>query len=455
MYTERRMKMNEKNNRIYILSMEKESKALLKLGIPTMIGMMVSALYNLIDAYFIGNLGTSQIGAVSVVYPLGVIILGVGLLFGSGAASYIARLLGDKKYDEASKCATTALLTSIAVGGVIILFMLLLLVPILKVLGATATILPFAKDYAVIFILGLVLNLFNITMNNIITSEGATTVSMVAMLSGGVFNILLDPILINVFHFGIKGAAIATLIARGVTAIIYLFYLIKGTSIFQFRFKNFSPSIYLYKEILKIGIPMLLFQLLTSASLSITNFLAARYGDFAVAALGVVSRIMSLWSMALFGFLKGYVPFVGYNYGAGQMERVNTATKIVLKWSTIFCVLIAAIMIVFANPIIASFTKSDAMVVTLGVKALIINAVVFCGFGFQAVYSNMFLALGMAKEGGMISIGRQGVFFIPIICLLTAIFQLNGIILAQPIADICSIILVIILIKKSNVLCFA
>lgn len=440
--------MNEQSNRIYILSQEKVPKALLKLGIPTMIGMMVSALYNLVDAFFVGKLGTSQIGAVSIVYPLGVVILGVGLLFGSGAGSYLARLLGDKKYEQANSCASTALFTSLGVGGILILAMLLFLNPILRLLGATDTILPFAREYAVVFIVGLFLNIFNITVNNIITSEGAAAISMSAMLFGGAANMILDPIFILLLGWGVRGAAMATLISRCITTSIYLYYILSGKSIFKIRIKNFSTSISLYKEILKIGIPMLMFQLLTSISISITNVLAAGYGDAAVAALGVVSRVMSLFNMALFGFLKGYVPFVGYNYGAKQEDRVQLATKTVLKWSTIFCIVVAGTMIIFANPIISAFSKNDIEVVSLGTKALVLNAIVFCGFGFQVVYSNMFLALGKAKEGGLISIGRQGLFFIPAIFILAAIFHLNGVIAAQPVADICSFILVIVLIRK-------
>lgn len=442
--------MNEKNNRIYILREEKVGKAILKLGIPTMIGMMVSALYNLVDAFFVSKLGTAQMGAVSVVYPIGVIILGIGLLFGSGAASYLSRLLGDKDYERASQCATTALLTSVGMGTILILLMLLFLEPLLRMLGATDTILPYAKEYGSIFIAGLILNLTNITINNIIVSEGATTVSMTAMLAGSIANIILNPIFIIHLGLGVKGSAIATLISMCITISIYLYFILSGKSVFQFKLKNFTPSVRLYQEILKIGIPMLMFQLLTSLSLSITNSLSARYGDFAVAALGVVSRVMSIWSMALFGFLKGYVPFVGYNYGANQLERARSATRKVLIGATIYSVCIAVLMIVFSTPIVSAFTKEDTKVIAIGVKALIFSSIVFSGFGFQAVYSHLFLALGKAKEGGIISIARQGIFFIPIIFILTNIFGLNGIIVAQPVADICSMLLVIILIKKAG-----
>lgn len=448
--------MKSSNDRIYILKEEKVPKALLTLGIPTMIGMMVSALYNLIDAFFVGQLGTSQMGAVSVAFPIGVVLLGIGLLFGSGASSYLSRLLGQKANKEASECASTALITSVVTGIAVIAIMLVFLEPILKILGATDTILPYAKEYAFIFIIGLIFNVFNITVNNIITAEGASMISMVTMLSGGVANIILDPILIFGMHMGVRGAAIATLIARIISFCIYLIYLLSGKSVFQFKLSNWSPSKTVYLEIIKVGIPMLVFQLLSSLTLGITNRLAATYDDAAVAAIGVVNRIMSFGCMIIFGFLKGYQPFVGYNFGANNHDRVEEATKTALKWGMTFGIIMAFILIVFRLPIMHSFSKQDETVVIIGSKALIANGIVFIGMAYQVLHGTRFLALGKAKQGGLISIGRQGAFFIPIVFGLNALFHLNGLILAQPISDLCSIFMVVILVrgeKQKNAIC--
>lgn len=435
-------------NNIFLLSEEKTFKALIKLGVPTMIGMMVSALYNIADTYFVSSLGTSEIGAVSVVYPLSVIIVGISILFGSGASSYAARLLGNKKYKEADRCVSTALFTSLMCGIISIMLMIIFINPMLRVLGATDTIFPLAKEYAVIFIIGLFFNVFNVTVNNIITCEGASMYSMQAMLCGGLLNIVLDPLLITNFGFGIKGAAAATLISRIFSFMIYMSYILKKKGVLHFSIKYFKPEKNLYIEILKIGVPMFVFQILMSISLSLTNFLVSGYGDSAVAAISVVSRMMSLIIMAIFGFTKGYQSFVGYNYGAGNMERVNDATRLSLKWTTTFCVMSTVIIIIFAKPIIGVFNKSDAMFVSIGIKSLISNAVMLTTVGFQAIYGVMFLALGKSKEGGLISIGRQGLFFIPLIFILALVFKLNGIIIGQPVADLCAIILVFILRKK-------
>lgn len=437
--------MKKQNNQIYLLKEEKVSKALLKLGIPSMIGMMISALYNIVDAYFVGKLGTSEIAAVSVVYPLSIVILGCSLLFGCGAGSYVSRLLGDKKYKEASICASTALVTSCIIGIIIISVMLIFINPMLRVLGATNTTFVFAKEYAEVFILGLVFNVFNATLNNIITAEGASVFGMKAMLYGGIINMILDPILITTLNFGVRGAAYATLISRLVSFSVYLLYILRGKGVLKFAFINFKPSKRMYNEILKVGIPMLVYQVLTSIALSLINSLSSIYGDSAVAALSIVSRIMSLTCMAVFGFLKGYQPFVGYNYGANKMNRVKKSTKLSLIWTTSFCMIVSILCIVFCRQIIMMFSKNDIEVISIGCKSLIFNSIMFIFFGYQAVYSQMYLSFGRAKEGGLISLGRQGIFFIPIIFILSNTLGLNGILYTQPLADCFSLFLVIFL----------
>lgn len=439
-----------KDKKLKLMEEGNVSEALLKLGIPTMVGLMTSALYNLVDSYFVGKLGTSQMGAVSIVFPLSVIILGIGLLFGSGASSYLARLLGNKDYNEADACASDAIVVSMVASGVIISAMLIFLNPLLRLLGATDSILPYARAYAIPFIIGLLFNVFNITINNIITSEGASMYSMIAMLIGGCTNIVLDPIMIFSMGMGVKGAAIATLISRCLSTSIYLFYIFSGKSNYHFAVKNCKFEKKIFAEIFKIGVPMLIYQGLYSVALALTNNQAAAYGDPAVAALGIVTRIVSLGSMMLMGFLKGYQPFVGYNYGAGKYERVKEATKTALIWTTGFCLVTAAFMIGGRHILIYAFSKNDALVMSIGTKALIFNSITFIGMGYQTVYSFRFMGLGRAKEGGMISLGRQGIFFIPIIIILTYALGLNGIILAQPLADICSMILVFFLAKQSH-----
>ena len=214
--------MNSRNNKMELLGNAPISKALLAMGIPTMLGMMVNAIYNLVDAYFVGGLGTSQMGAISVVYPLGQIVVGLGLLFGNGSASYLSRLLGNRDQEQADRVASTALYSSVAVGAVLIIFSMIFLRPILRLLGATDSIMPYAMTYAGIYVVSCIFNVFNVTMNNIVTSEGAAKTTMFALMAGAVLNIGLDPVFIYTLDMGVAGAAIATAISQIVSTLIYM-----------------------------------------------------------------------------------------------------------------------------------------------------------------------------------------------------------------------------------------
>ena len=428
-------------DKIQMMREGKIPKVLLKLGVPTMIGMMVAALYSVVDAYFVGWLGTSQVGAVSVVFPIVQIIVGLGMMFGSGAASYISRLLGEGKIEIANKTAATSLLTSLAVGSAAIALAMCFLDDLLFVLGATETVLPYAREYAVIFVTGSILNIFNITMNNIITAEGRAKMTMIAMLIGGGLNIILDPIFISVLGFGIRGAAIATVISQAVTACLYFWSIFRKKGYLRFSVKRFTLNATIYREVLKVGMPILVFQLLTSIALSLTNTAASAYGDSTLAAAGVVTRIMTLGTYVVFGYMKGYQPVAGYNFGARNYDRVDEATKITLKWATIFCTVSAILMVAIPEQIIAMFTKNDVELIAIGARMLRANGFVFPFFGFQMLYMAFFLALGYGREGGILSISRQGLFFIPVILILPRLFGIEGIVWAQPVADILTITL--------------
>ena len=230
--------MNGQNKKMELLGTAPIPKALLAMGIPTMIGMLVNALYNLVDAYFVSGLGESQMGAISVVYPLGQVIVGLGLLFGNGAASYISRLLGSGNLETANKIASTALYSSLFAGALVIALSVVFLHPILKLLGATPGILPYAATYAGIYLISCIFNVFNVTMNNIVTSEGAAKITMCALLLGAVLNIGLDPLFIYTLDLGIAGAAIATAISQILSTSVYLLYMYRKKSVFLFKIKD-------------------------------------------------------------------------------------------------------------------------------------------------------------------------------------------------------------------------
>lgn len=435
--------MSGTNKKMELLGSAPIPNALMALGIPIMIGMLINALYNLVDAYFVGGLGETQMGAISIVFPLGQVVVGLGLMFGNGAASYLSRLLGRGDKGTANKVASTALYSSVFIGAVIIILAAIFLKPILAMLGATDTIMPYALAYARIYVISSIFNVFNVTMNNIVTSEGATKTTMCALLLGAVLNIGMDPVFIYTLDMGVAGAAIATAISQFVSTLVYLSYMLRKKSAFTFRVREFALNGQMMTEILKIGVPTLTFQLLASLSIALVNRAAMDYGDAVIAGMGAVTRITSMGTLVVFGFLKGFQPIAGFSYGAKKFDRLREATKTSIRWSTIFCVAVGSLMALLSTQIISQFTDGNAEMISVGSKSLMANGLSFFLFGFYTVYSSLFLALGKGTAGFIIGACRQGICFVPAILILPMACGINGILYAQPAADVLSAIITV------------
>jgi len=431
--------MTTNNKSIKLMKEEKVSKALLTLSIPIIIGMLVNASYNVIDAYFAGILGISQMGAISITFPITQGIIGVGIGIGAGAGSYISRLLGKKDIDKANKTASTAVFSSIIAGIIITIFTIMFLDKVLLVLGATNTIMPFAKEYGVICISFCILPIFNVTMNNIMAAQGESKISMTAMIIGALSNIILAPILIFKLNLGIRGAAIATVIAQAITSSFYIWYtFLKSYLKISIHNVRFQKDICI--EILKVGIPTILFNLLSSVSMGLITLKASIYGTEQVAAMGIVTRVFAVATYVVFGYSKGLQPIAGYNYGAKNFDRLKEIMKVSTIQSTVFCIIATLLMFICSNQIMSIFSN-DYLVNTTGSMALRVNGIAFITFGFQMVYATFFLAFGNGREGGILSICRQGIMFIPTILILPNLIGFNGIIYSQAIADLLTTIL--------------
>lgn len=439
--------MSNKNNRILLMSEGNITESLFKLGIPMVVSMLVIALYNVVDTYFVSELGISQVGAVTVAFPISLIFSGIGLTFGTGGGSYISRLLGSKDTKKANEVASTALFSALIIGIIIVISIFIFLGPVLLFMGATETILPFAKSYASIFIISMLFSTVNVATGNLAVAQGAANISLTAMISGSVLNMVLDPLFIYTFNLGIEGAALATLLSQIVTSLIYIKFFVSGKSFLKISLSNFAPRKNTYIQIIKIGISMLLLQLLCSLSMSLISRAAKAYDDQAIAAIGIVLRIITLGTNVVFGFMKGFQPIAGYNYGAKNFGRLKDATKTTIKWTTIFCIAWTAISFIFAKPIISIFS-SDEEVIRIGVKALRANTIMFFTFGFQFTYSTLYLAIGRAVSGGLLNIGRQGIFFIPVILIMPSLLGLNGIIYSQAVADILTSVVTVVFAVK-------
>ena len=348
---------------------------------------------------------------------------------------------GDK--EKANQVASTALYSSITVGAIMIILSIIFLRPILKFLGATDSIMPYAITYASIYIISCIFNVFNVTMNNIVTSEGAAKTTMCALMTGAILNIGLDPVFIYILNMGVAGAAIATAISQIVSTLVYLTFILRKKSTYHFRIRNFSFTKDIMSEIFKIGIPTLVFQILTSLSISFVNTKSMVYGDSVIAGMGAVTRIVSMGSLMVFGFIKGFQPIAGYSYGAKKFYRLQEAIKTSILWSTIFCVIYGLILAIFSKGIISQFTKMDLDMIRVGTQSLRINGFSFMLFGFYTVYSSLLLALGKGLAGFFLGACRQGICFIPVILILPVFWGINGIMYAQPIADVLSAVITI------------
>lgn len=432
--------MNE--SRIKILKEENIDKALFKLGIPMVISLLVAALYNVVDTYFVSGLGKEAVAAVSVAFPIQLIFLGIGLTFGAGAGSYISRLLGGNNKKEASIVATVALISSAILGIITAIAMFCYLDGVLKFMGAIPSIMEISKSYTGVFIVGGILGAINVTLGNLAVAQGAAKISLKAMIVGSISNMILDPIFIFGLNLGVRGAAIATLIARVITSLMYLIYFVGDKNLIEIKLPNFKPTVAIYKEILKIGISMLILQILQTISISKISYAASFYGEEAIAAMGIVLRIVTLGTNVVFGYMKGLQPLAGFNYGAKNYGRVREAIKASIKWTNVFCVVWTVIVYIFA-PSILSIFGTDENVLNIAVPALRAAVIMFITFGFQFTYSTLYLSMGKALGGVFLNSLRQGIVFIPIILFLPKFMGLNGVIYAQAISDLITTIITI------------
>ena len=417
--------------------MEKESisKVLLKLSVPAIIAMLINAIYNIVDTMFVGMLNnTSAIAAVSIVYPLFMFIGAIGVMFGAGGASYLSRLLGEKKKEEADKTLTSTIIIGCIFSLIFTVISIIFLDEFLLMYGATETTMPYAREYGYTIVLGAIFTIGTGIMSNTIRAEGNSKYSMIATCIGGVINIILDPIFMFKFGMGIKGAAVATVISQIVSFIFLLRYYYSKKSYIKLGIKFLKPTFNMFFEILKIGIPIFVTQVLASFALGFMNLGAKPYGDAAVAAMGIVFRVMSIGFYIVFGIGQGFQPVAGYNYGAKNFTRLKEAVKLSIKWSIISGIVISILFIVFAEGCMLIFTR-DREVINIGIKAFRAASLLFPLFGYVNTYAVLYQALGKALGAFILSISRQGIFYIPLIFILPKFIGLEGVIFCQTAAD--------------------
>jgi len=408
-----------------------------RLAIPTIISMLVTSFYNMVDTFFVGQIGTSATAAVGVVFPIMSLIQAFGFFCGQGSGNSMSRKLGSKDQKAAEELASTGFYLAIGLGIVLMVLGLVFLEPLSYLLGSTDTILPYTKDYLSVILLGAPFLTSQLVLNNQMRFQGNAFFSMVGVTVGAVLNIGLDPLLMFVFNLGIAGAAWATVISQ-VVSFVVLYVGIKVSGGVQIHLRRITLSAERLKEIAGGGIPSLFRQGLGSIATLTLNLVANPYGDAAIAAMSVVGRVIMFANSALIGFGQGFQPVCGFNYGAKKYNRVLEAFWFCVKTATGVLLVMAIAGIVFAPQLIQLF-RDDPDVVRIGTLALRLQLILF-PFNAWVVMNNMMMqTMGKTLYASILAASRQGLFFIPALLILPLMFGLLGIQMSQAVADVFAI----------------
>ena len=410
-----------------------------KLAVPTILSMLVTSFYNMVDTYFVGKINTSASGAVGVVFSLMAIIQAFGFMFGHGSGNFLARKLGEQKQEEAERIANAGFAFAFSFGIILAVTGLLNLDRLAYLLGSTDTILPYARSYMGPILVGAPWMMASIVLNNEIRYQGNAKTAMFGIMAGAVINIALDPILIFGFNLGIMGAAIATISGQLISFIILLLTTRRAGNIRISLKKNPFAFEYLW-EIVAGGLPSLFRQGLASISTIMLNVVAKRVAgpvnaDAVIAGMSIVGKISMSLNSTVIGFGQGFQPVCSFNYGAAKYRRVKDAFLFSVKVCAGLMLVVGAICFIFAPYIVALFRKEDAMVIEVGSFALRAQCVTYV-FGVWIILTNMLLqASGRAFGATVISSCRSGLCFIPVIMILPVFFGLTGVQISQAVAD--------------------
>ncbi len=435
--------MNQQEKVAYMLS-EPVPHLVCQMAVPTIISMLVTSFYNMVDTFFVGKINTQATAAVRVVFSVMALIQACGFFFGHGSGNYISRKLGAGEFEDANKMAATGFFSAFLTGVFLGVLGLIFLTPLARALGSTPTILPYTKDYLKIILFGCPFMMSSFVLNNQLRFQGSASYAMVGIVTGAVLNIVLDPVLIFTCGMGVAGAALATVISQAVSFFVLYGMSRKGGNI-RAQLKNFSPSFYLYREMFRGGIPSLCRQGLASVAQICLNrsagIFSGELSDAAIAAMSIVGRITMFANSALIGFGQGFQPVCGMNYGAKKYERVREGFGFCVKYATVFLVLVSAAGFAFANPLVTLFRREDPDVIRIGTLALRLQCIVFPLNAWIVMCNMMLQSIGKAVKASVVAAARQGIFFIPLIWILPFFFGLLGVQMCQTWSDVCTMLI--------------
>ena len=441
--------MNEK------LGTESIVKLLFKFSVPAITGMVVNALYNIVDRIYIGHIkgvGSYALSGLAITFPISVIIMAFGMLIGIGACSVISIRLGEKNVEAADNILGNAVILLTIISVVLGIFGVLFLNKLLILFGASQNNIFYAKAYIQIILIGAVFQNIGFGINNIIRAEGNPKMAMFTMMFGAIINIILDPIFIFVFKMGIQGAAIAIVISQAFNTLVVLRYFIckKSGSILKLNKTNLNLNKHIVKDIFEIGVAPFSMQIASSLVAILYNKGLYTYGgDIAIAAMGVLNSISMLIFMPIVGISQGIQPIIGYNYGAKLYDRVFKVLKLAITFGTCIAVIGFIVVQLFANQLITIFVGNNPELIKLGARGLRIDLMFLPILGFQILGASYFQAINEAKTSMTLSILRQVIVLIPIILILPLFLKLDGLWFSQPCADLIATALTIFFLIRS------
>lgn len=422
------------------------SKAVLRNAIPAIAAMIMVLVYNLADTFFIGQTHNDyMVAAVSLATPVFLIFMSIGTLFGMGGTSVISRAFGEGRPEYAKKVCSFCMWACVFVGVAAMILFWVFMDELLILLGASADTMEYTRTYMNIVVGCGVFSMISNCYSNIIRAEGKSTVAMAGTLIGNLLNVILDPIMILGFNWGVAGAAIATVIGNVAAALFYLIYFWMGKSSLSISLKDFSIKEGILTGVIAIGIPSSLCNLLMSISQMITNSKMANYGDLSVAAYGVSAKVLMIVSLVGIGLGQGIQPLLGYCYGAKDKKRFKDCLSFSFIFGMILCTAITAVCFIFAEPIVKVFLTEPAAL-EAGVRFSRIMLSTAWLFGAFYVLLNALQGMGAATPALIASICRQGLIYIPAVFIMDAIVGMDGLAWSQPVADIVSLLLVVVLV---------
>ena len=425
-------------------------RLMIKYFIPSFIGVFVNALYNIVDRIFIGQ-GVSAVAlsAVSVIFPVMLIMMALGMLIGIGAGVLVSINMGRRDMEKAEKVLGNSFILMVISSGLITLIGFLIKGPMLEMFGATAETIDYANDYLNVILVGAVFQVVGFSLNNVIRSEGNARIAMYSMILSAGLNMVLDPIFIFWFGLGVKGAAYATVISMMALTVWVLGHFYSKRSVVKLRPKHFRLEAGIIKEILAIGMAPFFMQTANSAVQALINTKLIRFGgDLAVGAMGIINSVVTLIVMSIVAINMATQPIIGFNYGAKAFHRVKETLRLAMIAATIIS--IGAFVLVQAIPesIVSLFNASDPQLLALGRQGLRLAMIALPIVGFQVVAGNFFQSVGKAKIATLLTLLRQVIVLIPLLFILPNYFELTGIWISMPIADTCSAFIVAYFITK-------